>query len=36
MMTKRRKFIPELKASVVLELISDEKGLMQVSREYEI
>lgn len=36
MMTKRRKFTPEFKARVVLELISGEKGLMQASREYEI
>jgi len=36
MMTKRRKFSPEFKARVVLELISGEKGLMQASREYEI
>jgi len=35
-MTKRRKFSPEFKARVVLELISGEKGLMQASREYEI
>ena len=36
MMTKRRKFSPEFKARVVLELISGEKGLLQASREYEI
>jgi len=36
MMTKRRKFSPEFKARVVLELISGDKGLMQASREYEI
>jgi len=36
MTTKRRKFSPEFKARVVLELISGEKGLMQASREYEI
>jgi transposase len=35
-MTKRRKFSPEFKARVVLELITGEKGLMQASREYEI
>jgi transposase-like protein len=36
MMPKRRKFSPEFKARVVLELILGEKGLMQASREYEI
>jgi len=36
MTTKRRKFSPEFKARVVLEMISGEKGLMQASREYEI
>lgn len=36
MMTRRRKFSPEFKARVVLELISGQKGLMQASREYEI
>jgi transposase len=36
MTTRRRKFSPEFKARVVLELISGEKGLMQASREYEI
>ena len=36
MTSKRRKFSPEFKARVVLELISGEKGLMQASREYEI
>lgn len=32
----RRKFDPDFKARVVLELISGEKGLMQASREYGI
>lgn len=35
-MTGRRRFTAEFKAKVVLELISGEKGLMEVSREYEI
>ena len=35
-MTERRKFSPEFKAKVVLELISGTKGLMQASREYGI
>ena len=36
MRRRRRKFSPEFKARVVLELISGEKGLMEASREYEI
>jgi len=36
MKVRRRKFSPEFKVRVVLELISGEKGLMQASREYEI
>jgi len=35
-MKERRKFSPEFKARVVLEMISGEKGLMQASREYGI
>lgn len=35
-MSERRKYDPEFKARVVLELISGRKGLMQASREYEI
>ena len=35
-MTERRRFNPEFKAKVVLELISGTKGLMQASREYGI
>lgn len=35
-MTERRKFSPEFKAKVVLELITGSKGLMQASREYGI
>ena len=36
MATQRRKFSPEFKARVVLELLTGTKGLMQVSREYGI
>jgi transposase-like protein len=35
-MSDRRKFSPEFKTRVVLELISGQKGLMQASREYGI
>ena len=35
-MANRRKFSPEFKVRVVLEMISGEKGLMQASREYGI
>jgi transposase len=35
-MTKRRVFPPEFKIRVVLELLSGQKSLQQVSREYEI
>lgn len=35
-MAERRKFDPEFKARVVLELISGQKGLMAASREYGI
>ena len=35
-MVKRRKFSPEFKARVVLELISGKKGLMEASRDYGI
>ena len=35
-MKERRKFDPEFKVRVVLELISGQKGLMQASREYGI
>ncbi len=35
-MKERRKFDPEFKARVVLELISGQKGLMAASREYGI
>jgi transposase-like protein len=35
-MVDRRKFSPEFKARVVLELISGKKGLMEASREYGI
>ena len=35
-MKERRKFDPELKVRVVLELISGRKGLMQASRDYGI
>lgn len=36
MSSNRRKFDPDFKARVVLEMISGEKGLMQASREYGI
>ncbi len=36
MMTKRRKFSPEFKVRVVMELITGEKGLGEASREYQI
>ena len=35
-MVERRKFSPEFKARVVLELLTGQKGLMQASREYGI
>ena len=35
-MTERRRFTPEFKAKVVLELVTGAKGLMQSSREYGI
>jgi transposase-like protein len=35
-MTERRRFTPEFKAKVVLELLTGAKGLMQASREYGI
>lgn len=35
-MKERRKYDPEFKARVVLELISGRKGLMEASREYQI
>jgi transposase-like protein len=35
-MKERRKFDPDFKTRVVLEMISGQKGLMQASREYEI
>jgi transposase-like protein len=35
-MKERRKFSPEFKVKVVLEMIKGEKGLMQASREYKI
>jgi len=35
-MVERRRFSPEFKARVVLELISGIKGLMEASREYGI
>ena len=36
MTTSRRKFSPEFKTRVVLELLTGTKGLMQASREYGI
>ena len=35
-MTERRRFTPEFKAKVVIELLTGAKGLMQTSREYGI
>jgi transposase len=35
-MSKRRKFTPEFKARVVLEMLIDGKSLAQTSREYKI
>lgn len=35
-MKERRKYDPEFKVRVVLELITGQKGLMQASREYGI
>jgi transposase-like protein len=35
-MAERRKFSPEFKVKVVLEMLKGEKGLMEASREYEI
>jgi transposase len=35
-MVNRRKFSPEFKAKVVLEMLRGEKGLMEASREYGI
>lgn len=36
MTTKRRKFSPEFKVRVVMELLTGEKGLGEASREYQI
>jgi transposase-like protein len=35
-MTERRKFTPEFKARVVLEMLTEQKSAAQVSREYGI
>jgi len=35
-MTERRKFTPEFKARVVLEMLSEQKSAAQASREYGI
>jgi transposase-like protein len=35
-MTERRKFTPEFKARVVLEMLTEEKSAAQASREYGI
>ena len=35
-MTQRRKFTPEFKAQVVLEMLAEQKSAGQVSREYGI
>ncbi len=36
MTTKRRKFSPEFKVRVVMELLTGEKGMGEASREYQI
>ena len=36
MTRKRRKFSPEFKVRVVLDLLTGEKGLMEASREYQV
>jgi transposase-like protein len=36
MTTKRRKFTPDFKARVVLEMLAEQKSAAQVSREYGI
>ncbi len=36
MTTKRRKFTPEFKARVMLEMLTEQKSAAQVSREYGI
>ena len=35
-MSKRRKFTAEFKAQVVLELLTEQKSIAQISREYNI
>jgi transposase-like protein len=35
-MTQRRKFTPEFKSQVVLEMLTEQKSAGQVSREYDI
>ena len=35
-MTKRRKFTPDFKAQVVLQMLIEQKSAAQVSREYGI
>lgn len=35
-MTKRRKFTPEFKARVVLEMLNEGKSIAEASREYQI
>lgn len=35
-MGKRRKFSPELKGQIVLEILKEEKSISQLSSEYEI
>jgi len=36
MAKRNRRFSPEFKAQVVIELLTGEKGLMEASRDYEI
>ncbi|MEA3326586.1 MAG: transposase, partial [Chloroflexota bacterium] len=35
-MVKRRKFTPEYKARIVLEILTEGKSIAEASREYEI
>ena len=36
MTTKRRKYTPEYKARIVLEILTEQKSIAQASREYKI
>lgn len=35
-MTRRRKYTPEFKARIVLEMLTEQKSIAQASREYKI